>query len=61
MALLEFDRTRKSMGVIVRTRTGNNKLLVKVGVSYYILSMDFYMHIGYTGIKIRYKNHGSNF
>ena len=57
MALLEFDRTRKSMGVIVRTRTGNNKLLVKVGVSYHLLSIDFYMHIGYTGIK----NHGSNF
>lgn len=32
VALLEFDRSRKSMGVIVRTRSGNNKLLVKGAV-----------------------------
>lgn len=32
VALLEFDRARKSMGVIVRTRSGANKLLVKGAV-----------------------------
>eukprot|EP00250_Pteridium_aquilinum_P007551 c17239_g1_i1 orf=372-3581(-) len=32
VALLEFDRTRKSMGVIVRTPSGSNKLLVKGAV-----------------------------
>ena len=30
LALLEFDRVRKSMGVIVQTIDGHNKLLVKV-------------------------------
>lgn len=30
LALLEFDRVRKSMGTIVRTQNGANKLLVKV-------------------------------
>jgi magnesium-transporting ATPase (P-type) len=32
LAVLEFDRVRKSMGVIVRTIKGGNKLLVKVRV-----------------------------
>ncbi|KAH7296156.1 hypothetical protein KP509_26G011600 [Ceratopteris richardii] len=32
VALLEFDRSRKSMGVIVRTSHGSNKLLVKGAV-----------------------------
>lgn len=32
VALLEFDRIRKSMSVIVRTQTGNSKLLVKGAV-----------------------------
>lgn len=32
VALLEFDRIRKSMGVIVRTHRGSNKLLVKGAV-----------------------------
>lgn len=32
LALLEFDRVRKSMGVIIRTQSGANKLLVKGAV-----------------------------